>query len=411
MYRLTFILLFFTTNLLAQDNSLDYYLKLAQQNNPSLKEDSNQIKISGLEQQKIKSQYNKPQVFYTTNLMKAPIFNGYGYDVAISNGALISSQINVEQQLFTNSITKTKINEQTNILTQFKNNSLTTLHHLNLQITQLYIQCYFNQKLIENSSRIYDNYKKQQAILKSLYKNGITNLTDLKLLETELSNQYLDIKSLKFKAHQDFSVLNQLCGINDTSTIELSKPNIKKSTTYTSFYKSLFNNEFKTDSLMIENEKNNFNLKYKPQLYLFGNAGINAIAFTDIDKRFGVSGGINLTIPIYDGKQKSINNQQSQLKQAINKDYRDYKKNQISLQLDNINQQINLIDEQLEIVKKQQNDYENLLKLYNTKLNNGLIQISDYLIFMRTYLTTKTKEIDLNQQKLLSIAMYNYLNW
>ncbi|MGE5410098.1 MAG: TolC family protein, partial [Clostridiales bacterium] len=108
-----FLFLFVLINSqLSAQNSLQYYLAAAFQNNPSIKENKNNIQIRNLDRSLNNAQYNLPQVSLTANYLFTPYFNNnpvvttspdpkaIGYDASVTNGGLYSAQVNVTKNIF-----------------------------------------------------------------------------------------------------------------------------------------------------------------------------------------------------------------------------------------------------------------------------------------------------------------------
>lgn len=94
-----------------------------------------------------------------------------------------------------------------------------------------------------------------------------------------------------------------MCGINDSTEHKYSKPELRINSENIAFEQSNFKRQFELGSLRILQNQENYNLKYQPSLNLYGNAGLIAIEFKNIHQKFGFSMRLNLSIPIYDGKQ------------------------------------------------------------------------------------------------------------
>ncbi|MBK7700040.1 MAG: hypothetical protein IPJ39_15590 [Saprospiraceae bacterium] len=78
-------------------------------------------------------------------------------------------------------------------------------------------------------------------------------------------------------------------------------------------FASNFLEKYRLDSLSLIAQLNVLELKYKPQLNLFANAGLNAVYAPTIPNRFGMSAGLSFTYNFYDGNQKLINRKKIQV--------------------------------------------------------------------------------------------------
>ena len=105
-------------------------------------------------------------------------------------------------------------------------------------------------------------------------------------------------------------------------------------------YNSVFYKQFETDSLSSLNNKTLIDLNYKPKLSLYGDGGyLSAFSF-DGYKNFGLSAGISLIVPIYDGKQKQIQYDKIKIAERTRQNYRDFFIKQYGQQLIQLNHRL-----------------------------------------------------------------------
>ena len=73
--------------------------------------------------------------------------------------------------------------------------------------------------------------------------------------------------------------------------------------------------QFVLDSLKIQNFYELLKYSYQPKINLMGDAGYNTTFIYQAQKNFGASVGLNLYIPIYDGKQRKLQTSKLKLSQ------------------------------------------------------------------------------------------------
>ena len=83
-----------------------------------------------------------------------------------------------------------------------------------------------------------------------------------------------------------------------------------------------FLKQYYLDSLSSSAQQNVFETKYLPQIKLFFNTGLNAVEIDNIQRRFGLSAGISLSVPILDGGQRDITRQQNLIAEKITSDFK-----------------------------------------------------------------------------------------
>ncbi len=77
---------------MAQEVSLDDYLRMAKERSPLLREYRNAVIINRLDSQLLRAAF-RPQVALISNNVYAPTSGNFGYDEAISNGGQLSTVI------------------------------------------------------------------------------------------------------------------------------------------------------------------------------------------------------------------------------------------------------------------------------------------------------------------------------
>ncbi|MDB5199117.1 MAG: TolC family protein [Chitinophagaceae bacterium] len=95
---LFFLVLLLPVYSFSQDKNLDYYISNAITNSPLLNDYRNQLLSNSIDSQILKAS-NGVQVIGSGNSYYAPVRNGYGYDVAITNGAQLQALMTATKNL------------------------------------------------------------------------------------------------------------------------------------------------------------------------------------------------------------------------------------------------------------------------------------------------------------------------
>jgi len=419
------IFLFFSFVLIAQTRDLDYYLTQAKTNSPLINKSRNDNKIIELDMRQIKSILSKPMINVDASVLFAPIISHNkgsnkfewisegatdytGYDLAFSDGGQYQAYISVNQPIFTKSIYNSYSNKAELSRKINENNITLTYHELERLVSYQYLICLKLKKQNKISLDLVIELKRQLQILEHLVKNAIYKQTDLLLLQIELQNFELEYKTQLFAYRNNIADLNLICGINDTTTVEIQNVNFELKLDTLSV--SHFLSTFKLDSLNIEAEQLLYEQKYKPRINLFANAGMAAIYLPDFN-RFGFSTGISFSWNIFDGHQRKIEQEKSMVKSQtiafkkqnfINK--YELNKNKFLNQISSINQQIAIIETQLK-------QYNKLMDLYKLELAQSQISIMDFKIVIKDIAAKKQELVQLKMEKQLLINSYNYWNY
>jgi outer membrane protein TolC len=406
--------------LLTAQNDLQFYLTSAVRNNPSLKESQNNIRVKNLDKSLNEAEHMYPQISLTANYLFVPYFNNdkivtanpdpnaIGYDASVTNGGLYSAQVNVTKNLFNGGVVDA-FNNQADL--QIKSNEFNyqlTKHNLEKDVIDQYINCWQVQELFILSTSTADTLKQQLGITKNLMTKGLVKQSDYLLLKIEFETQQLAalqaLASLKSTIYQ----LNVLTGIQDTSIVLIDTVKLNKTVISGP---SKFFTQYENDSLLILSQQDVFETKYYPQFNLFFNAGLNAVDLNDIQRKFGLSAGFNFSLPIYDGSQKSITRQQSQINLSTIVSNRKNQEILLKNKIKESSSQIEYYASSLQSIASQLDDYNKIIILLNSELMHGQLSMVDYITIIKNYFDLKKNEISSSAAYQLALNQFNYWNW
>lgn len=395
-------------------NTLDFYLNAARENNPVVKENLLLKEKAAIQEKKIGAEYHGPKIYATGEANYSPLIpnkddpKAVGYDVAITDGGLIAANLNVVKPVFNQSVLETLKQQAQASGEAGVVNATLLLHQLEKEVTDQYIVTYQSLAQIEFTKKIREQLLKQKEIIEALAKSGIYNSADILLLDIEIQNQSVQLNDLQSAYNQNIYTLNSQCGISGVPNATLSPPDIQLRE---DIRQSKFMDKFRSDSLQEVLSLQVSNLKYKPQFNLYGNTGLKAIEFSGIQRKFGAAIGLTVAIPIYDGHQRNYSEQQTQINLQ---DIDNYRQNFL-VQKNNRQQalfsSLGLLDKKIEILTAQIQNYEKLIELYKNGLQAGNIEIINYMNTVRLY-TSLQNELSINTtNKFLIINESNYYNW
>ena len=393
-------------NVNAQKLTLDYYIDKAIQNSPLLKDYQNQISSSGVDSLLIRASQNL-HTDLTSQLVYAPTINGWGYDEAITNGANIIGQVGVKQEIMNKYVLDSKF-KGLNIQKQSVGNSIKiSVNDLKKAITTQFLTAYGDYNEIEFNRDQLKMMNDELSLLKKLTQNGVYKQSDYLSLLAETLSQELVITQLTGQYSSDLQQLNQLCGINDNRDVELATPAITELKT-TNINQSPLFMQFKLDSIKIENEKQQIADQVKPKLNWYADAGLVSSTISDISKHFGVSAGLNLTVPIHDGGQRKLETQKLTLSENTRSSYQNFFKSQYDQQVYQIYGELSNLVLVVEQVKKQLANSLELIGIARMQLSNGTIPVIDYLNALRNHSVINRV---ISQSEVKRLGLINELNY
>jgi len=405
--NLIILIFFLASGFLVHAQSLDFYIQKGLENSPLLKDFSNQLLSGKLDSLLTQASY-KPQVNQVSQAMYAPTAKNFGYDAAITNGANYSAVVNVVQPLFNKKIKDNQFRDISLSNHAIEADTQITTTDLKQGITSQFLTAYADYEQIQFNQSTLNLLKNEQALLKSLADQGIYAQTDLMNLSISLTAQKIAIRQAFIQYRNSLAILNFICGISDTSTVILTKPELTIRNQF-NINNSPAMMKFKIDSLKNVNSKQLIDLNYRPQLSAFADAGFMAVLPQNIPHNFGTSFGLNFTMPIYDGKQRKLQYEKTSLSENSRLDYQTFYTSQYKQQINQLNEQLKLTDELILSVRNQLNEQEKLITLYKIEIEKGLVRFPDFLNIVNNYTQTKNSLTVIEMNRLQIINQMNYL--
>jgi len=365
----------------SEDHSIQYYIRQGLANNPVLKDLSNQIRSNQYDSLITRATY-LPQVNFNGLMMYAPVINGWGYSDVITNGQQLSGTLNVSQQIFnkkTREVNYQKIGLENRSL---ENSRSLSINELKKAITAQYLAAYSSVMESQFQQQILTTLMEEEKVLKIWVEKGIYRQTDYLTVKVEIIQLERNIRNLDLQYRKEFSNLNVICGISDTALYKLSLPSIEELLKQ-STENSLFLRKFFIDSLKIQTEKLLIDRKYKPVVNWFSGSGLINNQPSYIYQNFGISFGMSLSLPVYDGNQRKMNYSKLRVQEETRKNYQDFFRTQNTMQLRQLKDELDNVrllaadnEKQVEVVKM-------LVAQERAELNSGTLTISDYILALR----------------------------
>jgi len=373
------ILLFVSVPVIAynQSRTLDFYLDAGIHNSPLLKDFNNQINSALIDSLLIRSS-QLPQVEGISQLLYSPAYRNFGYDEAVSNGGNYQGVISVTQNIFNKKILNNKFQSLAIQRQTADNESKISVADLKRVITEQYLAAYADyNELTFNKSFLEFGYKENE-IVRTFVSQGLCKQTDYLSLQIETQTQEILVNQLASQFEKDLRQLNQLCGINDPGLYQLTLPEIKITSSQDINNLPLFI-KYRIDSIRIENEKAAIELKYKLKMNWFADAGFLTSTPWNFYQHFGYSAGVNLSIPVYDGHQKTREKQKLSLDENTRSGYRNNFRNQYDQQIQQLNNELKSLRLMTTQLEKQLTTSEQLVNALRAQLETGIIQMTEYI--------------------------------
>jgi outer membrane protein TolC len=387
---------------LPQTRSLEYFINAGLQNSPLLNDLQNQLNSTLIDSLIVRAQ-RKPQIEGQTQFLYSPYNDHFGYDEVITDGGNYQVTGYVSQNIFNRKVTENKFKAIDNQRLGISLSQKITVAELKRLITGLYLESYSVCSDLTFNSSFLELMKDQNQIIDQFVKAGVFSQSDYLSLLVETQGQEIILSQLRNLYEKKVRLLNEACGIVDTAHIELVLPEINPAETDNkSDY--LFVKQFTIDSLQILNERTALGLKYKPSVNWFADAGILTSKPENFYRHFGASAGFSLSIPIFDGQQKKLEDQKLSIREntrsfnnIISRKQYDQQYLRLKGELQGMKQVRSKLEAQLRIS-------DQLVKSLKSQLETGIAKMTDYLNALRNY-----RSINHNLN-LTDIEMLNILN-
>lgn len=408
-FCLIFIILigtFFIQILNGQQQNLDYFLKLGLQNSPLMKDYDNRVKSALIDSMRINAGKGI-QVDASSINSYAPVIRGWGYDEVKTDIAELSAIVQVSKEITWN---KNLQNKYQAIRLQNQSALLEgnlSARDLKKTIISQYILAYSDQQYYKLNSEVLDVLRQEELIVKKLAENGFYRQTEYLSFVVNIRQQELVTEQFNFQFNTDYETLNYLCGIFDTAHYVLADPDLVSNAS-AGIQNTLFFKQFVIDSLKLVNSDRQIDFEYQPKLSVFADGGyLSSLAVTPW-KNFGISVGLTLTVPVYDGRQKQMLHNQVSISESTRSNYQDFFINQYRQQIVLLEHQLSSIGQIAKKILEQQEYSRALIDANRVLLNTGDISVSDYLLSVNNYLNANNMLIDNTIERFRIINELNY---
>jgi outer membrane protein TolC len=393
---------------IAQQKSLNDYISKGLTNSPLLKDYRNQQQLNLIDSMRLHASLGA-QVNATSNNTYAPVFNGWGHDEAITNGANITALLAVSKEITSK---RNRENQFKSIRLDNQNLQITAKiseQDLKKNITEQYILTYGLLQQYHYNIDLLILLKKEEQIFKKLTEQGIYKQTDYLAFIVNLRQQELGSAQIKIQYQGSLTQLNALCGNNDTSSVILADPDLTL-VTPPEVRNTLLYQQFITDSLKLYALDKQIDFMYKPKVSLYADAGYNSSLILTPWKNFGPSVGVSVSIPVYDGHQRQLQHDKVVVSERTRQNYREFYTNNYKQQVNALLQQLKAITQIEDQTSEQLKFTQTLIDANRKLIETGDAQVTDYIIAISNYLTAKNMIVQNTVAKYLLINQINYLN-
>src|SRR6185369_4984932 len=370
-----------------QTRSLNDFIEFAKTNNATLKDLQSQI-LSNLVDSQILRATTKTQLNFVSNEMYAPVIKGWGYDEIITNIAQVSGMVQATKTFLSKGNLATQYRKIALQNQSLRDTLLLSQKDLVRGITEQYIAAYGDQLTMEYTKELYDLLKKESELLKKLAQANVIKQTEFLAFDITMQQQELTYLQSQIQYNADYLTLNYLAGIADTTIMKIEEPKLEDTAAH-DFYNSVFYKRYITDSLRIRNERRLIDYGYRPTFNAFTDAGFNSSLQNTPYKNIGYSFGVNIKMPLYDGRQRALKYQKLDIEERTRLTNKNFFINQYNQQVSQLNIQLHATDQLFEKIKQQVDYTKTLIQAYGKLLETSDVKITDIVIAITNYLNAQ----------------------
>jgi outer membrane protein TolC len=409
MYKKSLITLLLSLSTIVaynQTRNLDFYLKEGVQNSPLLNDLKNQVRSAVADSLLIRAT-KKPLLEAKSFLQYSPYYHNFGYDEVITDGGNYMAVMGVSQNIFNRRELDNKFKSAELQKQLAKNSSKVSVNELKKAIIDQYLAAYSDFSDLKFNRAFLELFYRENEIVLGFVKSGVGSQTDYLTLLIETQSQEIVVNQLHTQFIKNLNLLNQLCGIDDSASYELIEPELKiiglpditKAPSYI---------QYKIDSIRIQNEKLAIDIRYKPKISWFADAGFLSSTPWNFYQHFGYSAGVSLNVPIYDGKQREIEKQKLEFDESSRKMYETNYRNNYFLQIQQLSDELKALNEMSVKMEDQIRNSDQLVKALKGQLEAGNIQMTEYINAVKNF---KTISRNINLVKIQKLQVINEMNF
>jgi outer membrane protein TolC len=376
-YLLILVFTFIPIIVYNQSRTLQFYLDAGLQNSPLLKDYRNQINSALVDSLLIRAS-KMPQVEARSQLLYSPAYANFGYDEVVTDGGNYMGVVGVTQNILNRKDIRNRFSAVSIQRQAAANSNKITEADLRKLITEQYLAAFsdlnelnFNKSFLKFSSKEID-------LVRQFVMRGLCKQTDYLSLQIETQTQEILVSQLASQYARDIRQLNQLCGIMDSVLCDISLPELQVKGSPDIKSSPLFI-QYKIDSLRIANEKVAIDIKYLLKMNWFADAGFLTATPWEFYRHFGYSAGVSLSIPIYDGHQKTYEKQKLTIAENTRSGYENNFRNTYTQQVQQFTEELKSLRGISSQLETQLSSSEQLVNALRNQLESGIIQMTEYI--------------------------------
>ena len=399
----------------ASPRRLDEFLLVARQRSPQLREITNQVAQNRLDSLR-RARQNGVQVGGAAAALYAPTVtnsqgeNVFGYDNAVTNGGNYAALAQVSKPILNRFQLGTDYRLLENQGQVLRNTGRLTALDLRRSITEQFLTAYAAQLQLRFGRELLGQLRQQDEQLRALVNAGIFKQTQYLSFYLSVRTQEVSVEQNRLGYRRELGTLRALCGVADTALTSLEAP-ARPAHRPLAGLLAPAQRQYTLDSLRLGLERRAVDATYRPRLSAVLDAGLQSSApgLLALRRSVGLSGGLALSVPIFDGHQRQLQYQQLALSEQSRRGYRQFITGQRRQQYEQLEGLIRASDALLDRIREQLRVADALVRAARQQLATGDVAILDYLNLVTSYRTLQFNLTQAETDRLRSLYALDFL--
>ncbi|MBU6121360.1 TolC family protein [Hymenobacter siberiensis] len=399
----------------ASPRRLDEFLLVARQSSPLLHETANQVRQNRLDSL-VRARQNGVQVggigsaLYYPSITNSQGESVLGYDNAISNGGNYAAFAQAVKPILNRFQLQNDYQLIANQGQLLRNTGRLSALDLRRNITDQFLTAYAAETQLRFSRTLLTQLRRQDEMLRQLVNGGIFKQTQYLSFYLSVRTQEVTVEQNLLAYRRELGTLRALAGVADTAFVTIEAPNPPTHRPLAGLLAPA-QRQYTLDSLRLLLDRRAVDANYRPKVSAVVDAGLQSSSYLPVAlaHSLGIGGGLQLSVPIFDGHQRQLQYQRIELSERSRSGYRQFITVQRRQQYEQLEGLIRASDALLGRIREQLRVADALVGAARQQLATGDVAILDYLNLVTSYRTLQFSLTQAQTDQLRSRFALDYL--
>ena len=403
------------TALPASPHRLDEFLLVARRSSPLLRTTANQIGQNRIDSL-VRARQNGVQVggigsaLYYPSITNSKGESVVGYDNAVTNGGNYAAIAQATKPI----LNRFQLQNDYQIIASqgqvLRNTGRLSALDLRRNITDQFLTAYAFETQLAFSRTLLAQLRQQDEMLRLLVNSGIFKQTQYLSFYLSVRTQEVTVEQNRLAYRRELGTLRALAGVADTALVSIEAPTPPTHRPLAGLLAPA-QRQYTLDSLRLLLDRRAVDAYYRPKVSAVVDAGLQSSSYLPVAlaHSVGIGGGLQLSIPIFDGHQRQLQYQRIELSEQSRRGYRQFITVQRQQQYEQLEGLIRASDALLVRIREQLRVADALVGAARQQLATGDVVILDYLNLVTSYRTLQFSLTQAQTDQLRSRFALDYL--